>query len=234
MTLLSSWIGIDPGWASALLQGFLVTLQISCGAFALGISIGLGIAALRIRGGATAVFARGYCTLFRAVPELLLILILFFLGSAAINALAARFAMDPIELNGPLVAVLVLGIVQGAYAAEIFRAAINAIPKGQVEAGRAFGLSSWMLFRRVTIPAMAPNALAGMANLWINLLKDSALVSVVGTNELLYTARQAAGSTRRYLTFYLLAAALYYIVTVLSNVVIRQLERRVRRGLATG
>ena len=87
------------------------------------------------------------------------------------------------------------------------------------------------LFRRVTVPAMAPNAVAGMANLWVNLIKDSALISVVGTNELLYTARQAAGSTKRYLTFYLMAAALYYLVTLLSNVAIRRLERRVRRGL---
>ncbi|NTF10467.1 ABC transporter permease subunit [Agrobacterium rubi] len=235
MNLFFQSLGIQPGWGYALLKGLLVTMQISAGAFLLEIIIGLFIAALRIgKGPLLSGFARAYCTTFRAVPELLLILILFYLGSAALNGLSATLGVAMPQLNGPLVAVMVLGIVQSSYAAEIFRSAIEAIPKGQLEAARAFGMGGLTLYRRVTIPAMAPNALAGMANLWINVIKDSALISVVGTNELLYTARQAAGSTRRYLTFYLLAAALYYLVTLLSNFVVRKLERRIRRGLTGG
>lgn len=90
------------------------------------------------------------------------------------------------------------GAGAGAYASEIFRAAIQAIPYGQIESAKAFGLHGFGLFRRVTLPIMAPYAMAGMANLWINLIKDSALISVVGTNELLYTAKQ--GAVRRVTT----------------------------------
>jgi polar amino acid transport system permease protein len=190
---------------------------------------------MRLSGAAPlAAVARGYSTVFRAIPELLMILILFYLGTAAISAAAISLGFGRVELNGSVVAVLVLGTVQGAYASEILRAAILAVPPGQIEAARAFGMERAMVFRRVTLPAMAPLALAGMANLWVTLIKDSALVSVVGTNELMFTAKQAAGSTRQYMTYYLSAAALYYIVTLASNQLIRRLETRLRRGMTEG
>lgn len=220
------------GWGPALLRGLLVTLQISFGAFLLGLLIGLGVASAKLNGPRPlAALARGYITLGRAVPELLLILLLYYAGSAGLNQLFAWLGYGEVRLNGMMVAIAVLGLVQGAYASEIFRGAIQAIPYGQIEAARAYGMHGWRLFSRVTLPIMAPNALAGMANLWVNLIKDSALISVVGTSELLYTARQAAGSTRHYLTFYLTAAALYYVLTVLSNLFSGWLERRFRRWI---
>lgn len=220
------------GWGPALLRGLLVTLQISFGAFLLGLLIGLGVASAKLNGPRPiAALARGYITLGRAVPELLLILLLYYAGSSGLNQLFAWLGYGEVRLNGMMVAIAVLGLVQGAYASEIFRGAIQAIPYGQIEAARAYGMHGWRLFSRVTLPIMAPNALAGMANLWVNLIKDSALISVVGTSELLYTARQAAGSTRHYLTFYLTAAALYYVLTVLSNLFSGWLERRFRRWI---
>ena len=220
------------GWLQALAEGMVKTLGISLGAFVLGLSIGLIVAMVKLKGPRwMVVCANWYTTLYRAVPELLLILLLYYVGSMLLNALLAHLGYDPLDLSGPLAAILVLGLVQGAYASEIFRAAIQAIPFGQIEAGKAFGLHGFALFRRVTLPIMAPYALAGMANLWINLIKDSALISVVGTNELLYTAKQGAGSTRHYLLFYLTAAALYYAVTLLSNYLSGRLERRIRRWM---
>ncbi|WP_166358662.1 ABC transporter permease [Pseudomonas akapageensis] len=222
----------EQGWGGALLKGLLMTLQISAGAFVVGLFIGLVVACLKLNGPRPiASLMRGYTTLFRAVPELLLILLLYYVGSMGLNSLLAWAGYSSVNVSGAVVAVLVLGLVQGAYASEIFRAAILAIPHGQIEAARAFGLNGFALFRRVTLPIMAPYAMAGMANLWINLIKDSALISVVGTNELLYTAKQAAGSTRHYLLFYLTAAALYYLVTLLSNHLSGRLERRVRRWM---
>ncbi|WP_397448071.1 ABC transporter permease [Pseudomonas sp. NA-150] len=222
----------SQGWGHALLQGLGVTLQISAGSFVVGIVLGLLLACGKLSGSrALAVPMRIYTTLFRAVPELLMILILYYVGSMGLNAALDWAGFAPINVNGAWVAIVVLGMVQGAYASEIFRAAILAIPHGQIEAARAFGLSGIGLFRRVTLPMMAPFALAGMANLWINLIKDSALISVVGTNELLYTAKQAAGSTRQYLLFYLSAAALYYLVTLFSNHMSGRLERRIRRWM---
>lgn len=222
----------EHGWGGALLKGLWMTLQISAGAFLVGLLIGLVVACLKL--GAPkpiAALMRGYTTLFRAVPELLLILLLFYVGSMLLNTLMEHLGYGPLDVSGPLAAILVLGLVQGAYASEIFRAAIQAIPFGQIEAARAFGLTGFRLFWRVTLPIMAPYAMAGMANLWINLIKDSALISVVGTNELLYTAKQAAGSTRHYLLFYLTAAALYYAVTLVSNYLSGRLERRIRRWM---
>ena len=105
--------------------------------------------------------------------------------------------------------VLVLGIVQGAYSAEIIRGAIQAIPVGQLEAARAFGIERWLLVRRVLLPSMLPFAMAGLSNLWLVLVKDSALISIVGYSELLSVGKQAAGSTKHYLVFYLAVAAVY-------------------------
>jgi polar amino acid transport system permease protein len=222
----------EQGWGSALLKGLWMTLQISAGAFVVGLFIGLVVACAKLSAPRpVATLMRGYTTLFRAVPELLLILLLYYVGSMGLNALMLWAGYSEVDVSGPLVAILVLGLVQGAYASEIFRAAILAIPHGQIEAARAFGLNGFGLFRRVTLPIMAPYALAGMANLWINLIKDSALISVVGTNELLYTAKQAAGSTRHYLLFYLTAAALYYLVTLTSNYLSGRIERRIRRWM---
>jgi polar amino acid transport system permease protein len=218
------------GWGPALLKGLWVTLQISVGAFLVGMLIGLSVAVGKLSGPRpVAQLMRGYTTACRAVPELLLILLLYYVGSMGLNQLFAWLGHGDLKLNGTVVAIAVLGLVQGAYASEIFRGAIQAIPSGQIEAARAFGMGGFSLFRRVTLPIMAPNALAGMANLWVNLIKDSALISVVGTNELLFTAKQAAGSTRHYLTFYLTAAAFYYLLTVLSNLFSGWLERRFRR-----
>ncbi|KAF1057174.1 MAG: Octopine transport system permease protein OccQ [Pseudomonas citronellolis] len=220
------------GWGPALLAGLWVTLRITVGAFLIGLLIGLAAASAKLNGPRPlALLARGYTTLCRAVPELLLILLLYYVGSIGLNQLFAWLGYGELKLNGMMVAIAVLGLVQGAYASEIFRGAIQAIPYGQIEAARAYGMHGFGLFRRVTLPIMAPNALAGMANLWVNLIKDSALISVVGTNELLFTAKQAVGSTRHYLTFYLTAAALYYLLTVLSNLFSGWLERRFRRWI---
>jgi polar amino acid transport system permease protein len=87
------------------------------------------------------------------------------------------------------------------------------------------------LFRRITLPAIVPFALPGLANLWMIIMKDSTLISVVGYNELLFTAKQAAGSSKYYFGFYLLVGAIYYALTLLSNVLISRIDARVRRWM---
>ncbi|MDR3389041.1 ABC transporter permease subunit [Paraburkholderia sediminicola] len=228
-----AYLGMDPdGWGVALLQGAIVTLEISIGAFVVGIVLGLAGAFAKLSGvRALERIAQGYTTVCRAVPELLLILLLYYAGTDAINLLMTAVGIGPVNVNGFAAAVIVLGIVQGAYAAEIIRGAIIAIPYGQIEAGRVFGARPALVFRRVILPAMAPYALAGFANLWLILVKDSALISVVGYNELLYTAKQAAGSTREYLRYYLMVAAVYFVITSLSGLLFREIERRFGRWM---
>ena len=118
----------------------------------------------------------------------------------------------------------------GAYSTEVIRAAMLAVPKGQGEAGKAYGMSGRQVLWRITIPAMIPFALPGLSNLWLIVTKDTALLAVVGFFELATQTRAAAGSTRDYLTFYLAAAFIYLMLTLVSNVVFRRIEARYRRG----
>lgn len=228
-----AYLGMDPeGWGVALLQGAIVTLEISLGAFATGIALGVMGAGAKLSGvRVLGQIAQVYTTLCRAVPELLLILLLFYAGTDAVNLMMTAVGFGPVSVNGFATAVVVLGIVQGAYAAEIIRGAILAIPYWQIEAARAFGGSPGFVFRRVIVPAMAPYALAGLANLWLILIKESALISVVGYDELLSTAKQAASSTREYMHYYLLVAVIYFAITKLSNLVFRRIEKRFARWM---
>ncbi len=227
-----SQLFVADGWLAALAQGALVTLEISAGAFLLGLGIGLLVAMCKLKGPRWLVsLANCYTTLYRAVPELLLILLLFYAGTDLLNVVLASLGQPSVEVNGFIAAVLVLGIVQGAYSAEIIRGAILAIPFGQIEAARSFGIERWLLLRRVLLPSMLPYSMAGLTNLWLVLVKDSALISIVGYSELLSVGKQAAGSTKHYLVFYLAVAAFYFAITLLSNGVFRLIERRFNRWL---
>lgn len=221
-------------WAWPLLNGALVTLEIALAAYAIGIVLGLIGAAARLSG--ISVFrgiATGYTTLVRAVPELLLIILLYYAGTQGISSLYNALGFEgTVEVNGFAAAIAVLAFVQGAYMTEVFRGAILAIPIGQVEAANAYGMSRALKFRRITIPGMIPNSLAGMSNLWLILVKETALVSVVGFEELFFTAQQAAASTGSYFTFYAAAGVLYLAMTMSSNVIFTRAERYVRRGQA--
>ena len=220
----------ENGWGNALLQGTIVTMQISVGGFAVGLFIGLLTALAKLNGSLPVqAIARGYTTICRAVPELLLIILLFYGGSTLINIIGQFLGFGDVDVAGMPVAIIVLGLVQGAYSSEIFRGAILSVTPGQIEAGYAYGMSARKTFWRVTVPMMAPNALAGLSNLWVYIIKDSALISVVGTNELLYTAKQAGGSTKEYLVFFGAAAVIYYIITLTSSYGLKLLENYLRR-----
>jgi|TARA_B100000700_G_scaffold71851_1_gene80013 polar amino acid transport system permease protein len=219
-------------WAGPILQGALTTLEIAVLAYAIGLVLGLIGASARLspwaplRGLATA-----YSTAVRAVPELLLIILLYYAGSQALTALIHAMGLPgQIAINGFVTAVGVLAFVQGAYMTEVLRGAILAIPKGQLEAADAFGFSTWARFHRIVIPAMLPNALPGMSNLWLILIKDTALISVIGFSELFFTIQQAAASTRAHFLFYAAAGAIYLLMTLTSTALFARLERYVRRG----
>lgn len=228
MELLSPY---PPGWGGMLLTGALSTLAISVGAYVFGMLIGLSGALAKLKGGwAVRSVLELYTTVVRAVPELILIIGLYYAGTDGINRLLSAFGFPPIEINGFLAAVAVLGIVQGAYMTEVLRGAILAIPVGQVEAASAFGMRPWLRFRRIVLPALMPNALPGMANLWMSVTKDSALIAVVGYQELALATRLAAGNTKHYFLFFLAAAVIYLMITLFSNVVFGGLEAYFRRG----
>jgi polar amino acid transport system permease protein len=220
-----------PGWGSNLLRGLLNSLQIAFGAFGMGLVIGLFGAFGKLYGGPiTRDLLAIYTTVIRAVPELVLILILYYVGTDLINKAAQALGHGRVEISGVIAGIWVLGVVQGAYATEVLRGAIKAVPKGQIEAARAFGMPTLTLIRRVTIPAMMSFATPGLANLWLIATKDTALLAIVGFNELTLETRQAASSTRAYFTFFLAAGALYLMVTLVSGVFFGRIEKWARRG----
>ena len=220
-----------PGWGGVLLRGLAISLQVAAGGFAVGQVIGIFGAAGKLYGGPVVRdLLEIYTTVVRAIPELVLIVLLYYAGTAALNNLMGTLGFSSVDISGMLAGILVIGLVQGAYSTEVLRGAILAIPHGQIEAARAYGMPPAMVMRRITLPAMLPHAIPGLANLWLVTTKDTALLAVVGFTELTLATRQAAGVTREYLLFFSAAGVLYLTVTLVSTVLLAILERRVSRG----
>ncbi len=198
-----SLLALDPpGWGGVLLQGFWHTLQIAVGGYSLGLLIGMFGALGKLYGGPVMRdLLEVYTTVVRAVPELVLILILYYAGTDLLNQMLALFGFGRTDISGLAAGIFVIGVVQGAYSTEVLRGAIKSIAPGQIEAARAFGMPASKMLRRITIPAMLPFAIPGLANLWLIATKDTALLAVVGFSELTLVTRQAAGTTKHYLLF---------------------------------
>jgi len=184
-----------PGWGRALLLGLLKSVQIALGAFVLGLAIGFAGAFGKLYGPrALRWFLEIYTTIMRAIPELVLILLLYYAGTGFLNRTLESFGYDRLEISGVAAGIAVLGIVMGAYATEVIRGAMQSVPSGQLEAASAFGMTRGESIKRVLLPAMMPLAIPGLANLWLIVTKDTALLAVVGFEELATVTRQAAGS----------------------------------------
>ncbi|MCP8896266.1 ABC transporter permease [Shinella daejeonensis] len=229
-----SLLALDPpGWGGVLLTGFANSIKIAIGGYALGLTLGTGGALGKLYGGPVLKdLLEVYTTVVRAVPELVLILILYYAGTDLLNRLSLALGYGSVDISGLAAGIFVIGVVQGAYSTEVLRGAIRAVPTGQIEAARAYGMSPGQILRRVTLPAMLPHAIPGLSNLWLIATKDTALLAVVGFSELTLVTRQAAGATKSYLLFFCAAGVLYLLLTLFSNMVIGVIERRYRRGLA--
>jgi polar amino acid transport system permease protein len=220
-----------PGWGAVLLRGLWNSILIATGAFGLGFLIGITGAYGKLYGGPVARdLLAVYTTLVRAVPELILILILYFAVTDAVNQILVAAGREKIEISGVAAGIGVLGVVQGAYMTEVLRGAILAVPAGQIEAARAMGMSPLRIARRVTLPLMLSFAIPGMANLWLIATKDTALLAVVGFAELTQATRQAASTTKAFFTFYAAAGVLYLVLSIASTLVFNRIEARARRG----
>lgn len=221
-----------PGWGGNLLRGLLNSIIIAIGAYGFGLLIGIGGAYGKLYGGPILRdLLEVYTTVVRAVPELVLILILYFAGTDLINRVLEALGYARIDINGLVAGIWVLAVVQGAYSTEVLRGAILSIPQGQIEAARAYGMKPLLMLRRITLPAMLPFAIPGLANLWLIATKDTALLAIVGFNELTQETRTAAGQTKAYFTFFVAAGVLYLLLTLVSNQVIARIERWSRRGM---
>jgi polar amino acid transport system permease protein len=221
------------GFGTQLAIGAMLTVRIAATAALPGLLLGLlGATASLSRFQPLRILADTYSTLVRGVPELLVLLLLYFGGTILVSRIWSLVDPDAyVEVNAFAAGVAALSVVFGAYAMEVFRGAIIAVPKGQLEAARAIGMRGTLILRRILLPQVWRFALPGLGNLWLVLLKDTSLVSLIGLDELMRMAYVAAGATRKPFTFYLAAAVIYLALTIVSMAVFATLESRAARGV---
>jgi len=227
-------MGFGPtGWGLLLLRATAMTVAVSSVAFLLGSVLGALIAWARIEGNRALRFAaESYTIVLRGIPDLLVIFLLYFGGSAAMTAVGhALGAQGFVGINAFASGAIAVGIISGAYQSEIFRGAFGAIPKGELEAARAVGMSRRLLFRRIIVPQTLRFAIPGLGNVWQLALKESALISVVGLTEILRQAQVGAGSTRQPFAFFITAAALYLVLSSVSGWGFQRAEAVAMRGV---
>jgi octopine/nopaline transport system permease protein len=236
MTYLET-IGFQQGgWGTDMLRATVMTLAVAISGFAFGIVLGIVAAAGKLsRFPWLGALAGIYTTIFRGVPNLLIIYLFYFGSSMVLSSVAAAlgghgFVGVPTFLTGALA----LGVVSGAYQTEVFRGAYLSLHKGEIEAARAVGMTSSLTLRRIILPQAIRFAIPGMANVWQSILKQSALISVIGLVELMRQSYVAANSTRQPFPFFITAGVLYLIITAGTDNVFRRAERYAMRGIRRG
>lgn len=224
------------GWGDEFFFAFFITLKVSLSAYFLSVVFGLLAAGAKVsRHWVLRSIAGVYTTVVRALPELLMMLLVYFIvaGMAERALISTGLVAEGFQFDPFWAAVFALAFVCGAFMTEVLRAALQAVPAGQIEAATAIGMSGFQVFRRVIFPQMMRHAVPGMGNLWLSITKDSAIIAVLGAfGELLYTGYRAAAATKDYAFFYCLTAVLFLGITMASVVVLQWLELRLNRGHA--
>jgi arginine/ornithine transport system permease protein len=221
------------GYYLSILQGALLTVGVSLAALVVAILLGLMGAAAKLSGRPILVaVATVYTTVIRGVPELVLMLLIFYGGTIGMNHLMESLgSRETVDINPFLAGVITIGFIYGAYMTETFRGAILSIPKGQMEAAWAFGMGRVRTFWRITLPQMVRYALPGFTNNWLVLIKATALVSLIGLQDMTYLAKQASAASREPFTFFVFVAVLFLLYTSASLWVLRRVERRYSLGV---
>ena len=179
--------------------------------------------------------ATAYTTVIRGIPDLVLMLLIFYGGTIGLNnALEWMGSEATVDINPFAAGVMTLGFIYGAYMTETFRGAMLAIPKGQAEAAWAFGMGRTQTFMRITAPQMVRYALPGFTNNWLVLIKATALISLIGLQEMTYAAKQASAATRSPFVFFLFTAGLFLVYTSVSLYALRRLNARFSLGTKRG
>ncbi|BCJ91557.1 ABC transporter permease [Terrihabitans soli] len=220
------------GFGHQMALGTWMTIQLALASLVLGLSLGLFGATLKSSSLRVLRWIGDfYSTVFRGIPELVVVLLIYFGSSGVLTAISGWFGGGYVELNPFAAGTLALGICFGAYATEVFRGALLTIPNGQMEAGQALGLGKTRIFWKIILPQLWRIALPGLGNLFMVMMKDTALVSVIGLEEVMRKASVATGVTKQPFTFYLTAALIYLGITVVATGVLHILEKRVNRGI---
>ncbi|KQQ67943.1 amino acid ABC transporter permease [Pseudomonas sp. Leaf127] len=219
------------GFGPLLLEGTWMTLKLSVLSLLLSIVLGLLGASAKLSGSAVLrVPAQIYTTLIRGVPDLVLMLLIFYSLQTWLSLFTDAMGWEYIEIDPFSAGVITLGFIYGAYFTETFRGAILSVPRGQVEAAVAYGLKRGQRFRHVVFPQMMRFALPGIGNNWQVLLKATALVSIIGLADLVKASQDAGKSTYQLFYFLVVAGFIYLMITSASNLALRWAERRYAAG----
>jgi len=210
------------GYGPSLLEGALLTLSVALSSLGIALVLGLlGALAKLSHSRLLQALAAVYTTVVRAVPDLVVMLLVFYGGQMLINQLAEARGWDYVDINPFVAGVCTIGFIFGAYLTEVLRGAFLAVPPGQREAAQAYGMNRWQVLRRVV---------AGLSNNWLVMIKSTSIVSVIGLSDMMSRAGQAAGSTREPFLFYLAVGGLYLAFTSLSELGFAWLARRLATG----
>ena len=225
-------MGAVTGWLDEYLWGALVIIGVFAAALVMSIVWGLLGASGKLFGPRwLQMVVNGYVTVFRGTPELLVLLIFYFGSAVTLTAIAQWF--DPqikyVDIPPFWAGALAISLVAGAYLTEIFRGAFLGVDAGSIEAARALSLTPMQGFFLVRAPQMWRIALPGFGNQAISLIKDTALISVVGLEEIMFTAEMAISVTQQPFTMYITVALIYLTLSMSLSAALGALERRANR-----
>lgn len=223
------------GFGPLLLSGTWMTIQLALLSLLLSVIIGLIGASSKLSSiKILRYIATAYTTLIRSGPDLVIMLLLFYSLQLGLNQITEALQMDQIDINPFVAGVITLAFIYGAYFTETFRGAFQSVPKGQIEAAMAYGMTPWQVFHRVLFPQMMRFALPGIGNNWQVLIKATALVSIIGMTDIVKITQDAGRSTMQLFFFSIVAAAIYLAITTVSNLILMWLERRYSAGVRKG
>ena len=215
-----------------ILKGMLLTVEVALVSLLIAVLLGMiGAVAKLSKSRIAKTIAGTYTTIIRGIPDLVLMTIIFFGGQIVVNNIGEKLGWDYIDVDPFIAGVMTIGFIFGAYFAESFRGGILAVSRGEIEAGYAFGMTPVQVFFRITLPAMIRHALPGFGNNWLVMVKTTALVSVIGLQDMVYKANIAGGSTRKPFTFLCVVAFLFLIITGVSDIGMRWLDKRYSVGV---
>ena len=220
------------GYGPSIIQGTILTIELCLASLAIAMFLGIVTAMAKLsKSRLLNMPAILYTTVIRGIPDLVLMLLIFYGGQVLINQIGPMLGYDEyIDINAFVAGVSTIGFIFGAYMAETFRGAILSVPNGQLEAGHAYGMTRFQVFIRVLLPQMVRHAIPGFGNNWLVLMKTTALVSIIGLKDMVRMAGLAGGATRMPFTFYLVVAFNYLILTSISIVILNWLNKKYSAG----
>lgn len=228
------------GYGPTIFEGAVLTIELALLSLLVAFLLGLiGASAKLSKRRAPRYVATAYTTLIRGVPDLVLMFLIYYGGLNGMNALTdwlyetSNGEIDwVITFNEFAAGVITIGVIYGAYMTETFRGAFMSVEEGQIEAGKAYGMTSRQIFMRIMFPQMMRHALPGLGNNWLVLLKTTALVSVIGLSDMVKIATDAAKSVGEPFLFFIPVALVYLGLTALSEWLFSKLNARYSVGVA--